>query len=788
MARYAIKTLEFDKVKELLAAKTATSLGRAAALALQIEGDLGAARSAQEDTAQACYLYEAGKSLPFGGARDITALVKRAEIGGILEPQELRQIQNTALALGGMKAFLAANEELAPALAARGQALQPFTRLVRQIEGAIDEHSQVKDGASPKLRGLRSAIAIAKNRIREKLDSILHDPGNQKYFQDNLVTMRGDRYVLPIKQEYRLNFPGLVHDQSSTGATLFIEPLAVLNLNNDIKRYSSEEKAEVERILQQLSAGVGQDGPALLTGLQVLTELDLISAKALLAHEQHAARPQLLAEGPLQIQQGRHPLIPGAKVVPIDLSIGGEHGTVLVTGPNTGGKTVALKALGLFALMAQAGLFLPALSAQLPVFNAVYGDIGDEQSIEQSLSTFSAHMTNLVSILAQARPGDLVLLDEICAGTDPNEGAALAMAILQHFHQRGVWVMATTHYSELKTFAYSQPGMINASVEFDDVSLRPTYRLLLGVPGSSNAFNIAKRLGLEEGIVTAAGRYLNQEHAHMEDVLRGLEQERRQYESSSREAAALQLEARQLRNQLAAAKADFEKRRKELLRQAKEEADEIYRSSRREAEAVLKELRGLKADLDSQRLTQLAQEAREKLNKNLSEEREAPAGSPLTEETAKKGLTVFVTSLGRSGTIVGRQGQEVVVQAGILKLTVPLEKCLLTKAQPLDTVPREFKTRKRGAGYGQQILAARLEARQELDLRGLTLAEAVAVVEKAMDRAILSGVNSLRLVHGKGTGALKAGLLAYLEGNPYVRQLRPASLEEGGGGVTIVDL
>ena len=788
MARYAIKTLEFHKVKELLAAKTATALGKAAASALAIEGELTAARSAQEDTAQALALYEAGKNLPFGGARDVTALLKRAEIGGSLAPGELRLVQSTALAQGNMKTFLTANAETAPALAEKGKGLQNFTKLVRQIDSAIDEHDQVKDGASPKLRGLRTAIAVAKNRVREKLDAILRDPSNQKYFQDNLVTMRGDRYVLPIKQEYRMNFPGLIHDQSSTGATLFIEPLAVLNLNNDIKRYVSEEKAEVERILRQLSASVGQDGPALAAGLAILTELDLISAKALLAMEQHAVRPVLLREGALAIQQGRHPLLPRDKVVPIDIAIGGENTAVLVTGPNTGGKTVALKAVGLFALMAQAGLFIPALNAQLPVFTAVYADIGDEQSIEQSLSTFSAHMTNLIKILREVRTGELVLLDELCAGTDPNEGAALAMAVLQQLREKGAWVMATTHYSELKTFAYSQPGMINASVEFDDVTLRPTYRLLLGVPGSSNAFNIARRLGLEPSVVEGAGRFLDREHAHMEDVLKELDKERRHYESGNKEIAELKLQARELKNQLAAAKADFEKRRKELLRKAKEEADEIYRSSRRESEAILKELRALKSDFDEERLARAAREAKEKLNKNFSEEREVPAGSPLTAKTAKKGLTVYITDLGQKGTILALSGQEAVVQAGILKLTVPLSQCLLTKVQPIDPVPEGLKKRKKGEGYGQKFLEARLNAKQELDLRGMTLEEATAVVDKAIDDAILSGVNTLRLIHGKGTGALKAGLLAYLKEDPSVRHLRPATLEEGGGGVTLIDL
>lgn len=788
MARYAIKTLEFDKVKNILADKTATSLGRQAVGAMRIESEFAKVKRLQEETAEALRIMDEGKRFPFGGAYNIVSEVKRAELGSTLDPEELLHIQTTAAAIRQMKFFLQDEAEIAPVLSEYANGLGIFTKLEKQITNAIDDHGEIKDSASTKLGGLRTAIQISKNRVKEKLDSLLHDPSNQKYFQENLVTMRGDRYVIPVKMEYKMNFPGIVHDQSGTGATLFIEPIAVVNLNNDIKRYMAEEKEEMERILRQLTANVGVEAPALLASLDILTDLDVICARAYLAQEQHAVRPQMLLKGKVEIKQGRHPLLNKDTVVPLDVELGERFSMLLITGPNTGGKTVALKAVGLFALMAQSGMFIPASSAKLPVFRAVYADIGDEQSIEQSLSTFSAHMTNLISILGEVKSGDLVLIDEICAGTDPNEGAALAMSMLEHLHKNEVLTMVTTHYSELKTFAYGHEGMENASVEFDPVSLRPTYRLLMGVPGSSNAFNISRRLGLAEEIVVQAGRLLNQEHVHMETVLQELEDERRKFESGSQEIERLRIESEHLRNELAFAKQDFERRKNEMLRKAREQADDIYRRSRRESEAVLKELRSMKADFDTKRLEQAAEEARKKLNKTLSEDAPLPEGAPLTKETAKKGLNVFVTSLGKNGTIIAVNGNDVTVQVGILKMNVPAKKCLVTKAQPVSAEPESTKKRKK-AGYSHQMFVAKSSsAKQEVDLRGMTLNEAIPVVDKAIDDALLAGISQLRLIHGKGTGALRAGLTAYLESNRFVKKLELASLETGGSGATVIDL
>ncbi|MBQ8417977.1 MAG: endonuclease MutS2 [Phascolarctobacterium sp.] len=788
MARFAIKTLEFDKVKNILADKTATSLGRQAVEGMRIESEFATVKRLQEETAEALRIMDEGKRFPFGGAYNIVSEVKRAELGSTLDPEELLHVQTTAAAIRQMKFFLQGEAEIAPVLSEYASGLNIFIKLEKQIANAIDDHGEIKDSASTKLGGLRTAIQIAKNRVKEKLDSLLHDPGNQKYFQENLVTMRGDRYVIPVKMEYKMNVPGIVHDQSGTGATLFIEPIAVVNLNNDIKRYMAEEKEEMERILRQLTANVGSEAAALLGSLDILTDLDVICARAYLAQEQHAVRPQMLLSGKVEIKQGRHPLLNKDTVVPLDVELGDRFSMLLITGPNTGGKTVALKAVGLFALMAQSGMFIPASSAKLPVFRAVYADIGDEQSIEQSLSTFSAHMTNLISILGEVKSGDLVLIDEICAGTDPNEGAALAMSMLEHLHKNNVLTMVTTHYSELKTFAYGHEGMENASVEFDPVSLRPTYRLLMGVPGSSNAFNISRRLGLAEEIVKQAGLLLNQEHLHMETVLQELEGERRKFESGSQEIERLRIESEHLRNELAHAKQDFERRKNEMLRKAREQADDIYRRSRRESEAVLKELRSMKADFDTKRLEQAAEEARKKLNKTLSEDAPLPEGAPLTKETAKKGLNVFVTSLGKNGTIIDVNGNDVTVQVGILKMNVPAKKCLVTKAQPVSTEPESNKKRKK-AGYSHQMFVAKSSsAKQEVDLRGMTLNEAIPIVDKAIDDALLAGISQLRLIHGKGTGALRAGLTAYLESNRFVKKLELASLETGGSGATVIDL
>lgn len=787
MARFAVKTLEFDKIKERLARKAATSLGKQKALAVHSESEFSLVRRLLTETDEALRLLDMGKRFPFGGAGDISESIKRAQLGSVLDPESLMLVGSTAGAIRQMKTFLQAEAEMAPTLAEYAGNMQTFTKLEKQLESAISEKGEIRDSASTKLGGLRTGIAIAKTRVKEKLESILHSAEYQKCFQEQLVTMRGDRYVIPIKQEYKFNFPGVVHDQSGSGATLFIEPMAVVNLNNDIKKYMAQEKEEIERILRQLSAAVGAEANALTTSLGILTDIDVICAKSYLAQEQKAVRPMMLLTGRVDILQGRHPLLNQETVVPLDIKLGDKFNTLLITGPNTGGKTVALKAVGLFALMAQAGLFVPARLAKLPVFRAVYADIGDEQSIEQSLSTFSGHLKNLVEILNEVKENDLVLVDEICAGTDPNEGAALAMSILEHLHKKNVFTIITTHYSELKTFAFEHEGMENASVEFDSVSLRPTYRLLMGVPGSSNAFYISRRLGLSEEILDNAGKMLSQEHIHMEDVLQNLEGERRQYESQNKEIEALRLASEKIKQELLHKKTELDKRRNETLRKAREQADEIYRNSRREAEEIMKDLRAMKKDFDAEKINILAEEARKKLGKSFDlGDKPAPEGKPLLAETAKPGQIVYLSSLAQNGTIVEVDGNNVVVQIGSMKTTVPIKKCLWVREAKKEVLGGAPKMRK---GYAHDLFVAKNEsANTEVDVRGMTVEEAIPVVDKAIDDATLAGIEKIRIIHGKGTGMLRAGLTAYLSGRKVVKRTEVAAANEGGTGATVIFL
>ena len=785
MARFAVKTLEFDKIKERLARKAATSLGKQKALAVHSESEFGLVQRLLTETDEALRLFDMGKRFPFGGAGDITDSIKRAQLGSVLDAEALMLVGSTAAAMRQMKSFLQGEAEMAPTLAGYASGMQVFTRLEKQLENAISEKGELKDSASTKLGGLRNGIAIAKSRVKEKLDSILHSAEYQKYFQEQLVTMRGDRYVIPIKQEYKFNFPGVVHDQSGSGATLFIEPMAVVNLNNDIKKYLAQEKEEIERILRQLSGAVGAEANELAASLGIFTDLDVICAKAYLAQEQKAVRPMMLVNGYIDIHQGRHPLLKQEEVVPLDIKLGEKFNTLLITGPNTGGKTVALKTVGLFALMAQAGLFVPAKLTKLPVFRAIFADIGDEQSIEQSLSTFSGHLRNIVEILNEVREKDLVLIDEICAGTDPNEGAALAMSILDHLHKKDVFTIITTHYSELKTFAYEHVGMENASVEFDPVSLRPTYRLLMGMPGSSNAFYISKRLGLSQEILDKAGQMLTQEHLHMEDVLQNLEGERRQYEQQNKEIEAIRIESEKIKQELLRKKTDLDKRRNEMLRKAREEADEVYRKSRREAEEIMKELRAMKKEFDVEKMNNLADEARKKLASTFDfSKAPAPEGKQLSRENARSGQVVYLSSLAQNGTIVEVSGNNVLVQIGSMKTTVPIKKCLLL-SEPKKEAPSEVpKTRK---GYAHDLFVSKNETvPAEIDVRGMTVEEAIPIIDKVIDDSILAGAERVRIIHGKGTGMLRIGLTGYLSGHRSVKRIEAAALNEGGSGATIV--
>ncbi len=776
--------LEYLKVREMLAARTGSVQGRELAEALLPVNDPQLVKLRLDETDEAVRLVSTEASVPLGGTRDIRAQLQRARIGGILEPFEIQLVGSVLYASRRMKMFFAALQNPYPMLNETAEQLTVLRSLESEIENTISDHGEVQDDASPELAKLRREIRQGQHRVREKLESILRSAEYQKYFQETLVTIRGERYVIPVKQEYRQYFPGIVHDQSSSGATVFIEPMAVVNLNNDIKQAQSAERIELERILQVLSAKIAQSADALTVNCNMLAQLDLIFAKSRLALDMKAHCPQLNSEGWVNLRQARHPLIPADVVVPIDIHIGKLFSTLLITGPNTGGKTVALKTVGLFALMTQAGLFIPAAEgAEMAVFQGIYADIGDEQSIEQSLSTFSAHMTNLVRILGRVQSGDLVLIDEIGIGTDPDEGATLAMAILEYLHGLDVRTIATTHFSELKTFAYTRSGIENASVEFDHQTLRPTYRLLIGVPGSSNAFQISRRLGLSEQIIERARQLLNKEHGEFEMVLQALDEEKREYRHRNEETEQLLQESRQIRRSLAEQQEALAVRKAEIVNKAKADAATLIRQARREAEEIIEQLKAQWNAASDKERSQALSTAKQRLKHAMSDYgqlEDAKAALPQADAASlSPGAKVWVASLQQQGTVVSLLGESVLVQLGILKMNVPVADCRLLAEEP--TTP---KTHKSGSVNFSKVQSAS----REVDIRGVTVEEGEAILDKFLDDAVMAGLTDVLVIHGKGTGALRKGIRTYLKNHQHVKGIQIAELNEGGDGATAVKL
>jgi len=781
--------LEFHKIRAMLARAAGSVLGRELAEALEPSGDAAEVAGRLAETQEAFDLLAAALAVPLGGLRDVRESLRRAEMGAVLEPSDFVAIAGTLYAARRTKQFFADLTRPAPRLGAAAAVIGVFRGLEDAIESAIGDQGTVRDTASPALARLRRDIRVTQGRIKDKLDGILHAAEYQKYFQDVLVTIRGDRYVIPVKQEYRHAFPGIVHDQSASGATVFIEPMAVVNLNNDLKQLMAAELNEIERILRALTGKIAAVAAPLLETCRALGQIDFAFAKARLALAMNANRPQLNAAGSINLRQARHPLIPADEVVPIDIRVGREFRVLVITGPNTGGKTVTLKTAGLFALMTQAGLFIPAAAdSEMPVFAAIYADIGDEQSIEQSLSTFSAHMTNLVRILGRVGPADLVLIDEIGAGTDPDEGAALAMAILEYLYDRNARVIATTHYSELKTFAYARHGIENASVEFDIQTLRPTYRLQIGLPGSSKAFLISRRLGLDPAIVARAQALIDEDYAEFDKVLTALEEQKNLLADRQEEARRLQREVEELKRGLAWEKETLAEKRNLILSKAQAEAEHVLRQARAEAEAVIADLKARAAAETMRERQQAIDGARQRLKDRLAsvralgdDENEERPGVPAAAETLVPGAQVYVATLGQKGTVIALQGEEVAVRLGVMKLNVPLAACRLLQPAP--------------PGGGDQTpsragadLAKAQEASRQIDIRGLTVEEAEAALEKYLDDAILAGLSEVLVIHGKGTGALKKGVRAYLKSHRSVREIRIGEIGEGGDGVTAVKL
>ncbi|QHS22957.1 endonuclease MutS2 [Virgibacillus sp. MSP4-1] len=782
MNERVLKTLEFDKIKELLTGYAGSSLGKEEASKLYPSNELPEAQRWQEETDEARQVLRLKGQIPMGGIFDIRPHVKRANIGGILTAFECLDVASTMRAGKILKQFVAdiEEEELAlPILRERTEQIVILNELERNIKSCIDDHGHVMDGASEKLRSIRSKIRSHENSVRDRLEQ--YTKSKSKMLSDAIVTIRNDRYVLPVKQEYRGSFGGIVHDQSSSGATLFIEPQSVVESNNKLQAAKVEEKQEMERILQELSAQIAEDQGFILQNTEVLQKIDFLAAKAKFSKEMDAAKPAMNDQGYIKMREARHPLIDPDEVVPNDVEIGKEYTSIVITGPNTGGKTVTLKMIGLCTLMAQSGLQVPALDGcELAVFDDVFADIGDEQSIEQSLSTFSSHMTNIVEILKGVHEKTLVLFDELGAGTDPQEGAGLAMAILDEVISRRARVIATTHYPELKAYGFNREGVMNASVEFDVKTLRPTYRLLLGVPGRSNAFEISRRLGLEEKVINQAKSLTGQDSQSVENMIASLEEARKKADEDYEQAEEILKESYQLKKELEEKWRQFEQRKEKLLEKAEQKAEKEVKKARKEAEEIIDKLQNMKnsAEIKEHELIDAKKQLSE-ANVNLTGNDQKQAVEQEDTKELEPGDEVKVISLNQQGSIVEKISEkEYQVQLGMMKVKAKRENLVFIKRpEP----PKEEKptTSVKGRTY---------HVKTELDLRGKRYEDALQELEKYVDNALLAGYPRVSIIHGKGTGALRKGVQKFAERHPSITDQRLGGMSEGGSGVTVLEL
>jgi len=777
--------LEFNKVKEQLQKKVASSLGREKVANLIPSTQYEEVVKWQEATDEATTVLRLRGNVPLGGIYDVRPSVKRAEIGGTLSSNELLDVASTIYAARQVKQFIeqvVEDEDLQlPIITEHIEKLMPLPEVEQTIKMSIDENGTVLDGASDQLRGIRQKLRSTESRIREKLESLIRSSSAQKMLSDAIVTIRNERFVIPVKQEYRSAYGGIVHDQSSSGATLFIEPQAIVTLNNELQEAKVKEKQEIERILIALTVQVAEVANELRQNVYLLGELDFMFAKGRYSHELKASKPKMNDRGYIKLVKAKHPLIAQEDVVANDIELGDQYTSIVITGPNTGGKTVTLKTLGLFTLMAQAGLQIPALDgSEMAVFKHVFADIGDEQSIEQSLSTFSSHMVNIVDILQKVDHESLVLFDELGAGTDPQEGAALAISILDQVYERGARVVATTHYPELKAYGYNREGVVNASVEFDIETLSPTYKLLIGVPGRSNAFEISKRLGLSAEVIERAKGYIGSETNKVENMIASLEDSRRQSEHELEEAEELRKEAQKLHKELQSQIIEFNEKRDKLYEKAEEKAQATVKAASEEAEKIISDLRKMSQKNHALVKEHELIEARKRLEDavpTLEKSKKKPAVPKKQERTLQAGDEVKVLSWGQKGTLVERvSNNEWQVQMGIMKMKVK-EKDLeyISSPKPVETKPLATV---KGKDYHVNL---------ELDLRGERYENALIRVEKYIDDALLANYPRVSIIHGKGTGALRKGVQEYLKNHRSVKNIRFGEASEGGSGVTVVE-
>ena len=791
MDNKSLKVLEFNKVINLLEEKASSSLGLKYINELTPSSKYEEVKAMLQETSEAQGILIKRGHVNLGGIQDISDSAKRAEIGATLDPSSLLKVADTLRAARNLKRSLSSESEEEfnyPMIQSLAESLYVHRDVEDEINNAIASEIEISDNVSPTLRSIRRGILQKNQSIRSKLNSIISSTTYQKYLQDAIISVRGDRFVVPVKAEYRSQVSGIIHDQSSSGATLFIEPMSIVEMNNELRKLKLDEQEEIERILASLSKMVGEIAKDLISNQVILGKLDFAFAKGKLSISMKAIEPALNKEKHINIKNGRHPLLDVDKVVPNNIYLGEDFDTLVITGPNTGGKTVTIKTVGLFALMTQSGLHIPAdYGSSMCVYDNIFADIGDEQSIEQSLSTFSSHMTKIVDILNEVTSDSLVIFDELGAGTDPVEGAALAIAILEDVNMAGAKCIATTHYSELKNYALTKDRVENAAVEFDINTLSPTYKLLIGVPGKSNAFEISRKLGLRDYIIDRAKEFINTDNIELEDVLQNVEKNRIKAEEE-------RAEAEQLKKEIEEIKAEYDRKLEKLtiskdkmMEKARSEAFAITRQAKEEADRILKELRSMEMEMASKEKNKKIEALRKEISDSMGNLQPSvksmivPKVSNKEINNLKVGDEVKVITLNQEGSVVSvdAKKKEAVVQMGIMKMTLPFKALQIAKKDKKSIVTKS--TRK--------IISAKSgKVKSEVDLRGMNLEEAIIEVDKYLDDACVAGLETVTIIHGVGTGVLKKGIQEILKKNKHVKSQRPGQYGEGGMGVTIVEM
>ncbi len=796
MDQKALKVLEYSKILEMLSARCMSGMAREEVNGLLPSCDAAAVCYALSRTDEAVTVLLKKGGPPLGNFYDISGIAHLAAKDGVLTMQQLLQVAYNLSSARRTREYLSSDLPELPVIDSLVSALTPLKGLEDEITRCILSEDEMADSASSELRSIRREMVRINESIRSKIQQIVGSSENRAYLQDSIVTMRDGRYVVPVKLEHKARIPGIVHDQSASGATLFIEPQAIVNMNNQLRELQLAEQKEILRILGELSAEVGASELQIRGNQEILLQLDVMFAKGRLACDMRAMKPSINTDGRLYIRKGRHPLLDPKKVVPIDIALGDDYHTLVITGPNTGGKTVTLKTVGLLCLMAQSGLFVPASDGtELPVYSEIFADIGDEQSIEQSLSTFSSHMVNIVKIVKGAGDGSLVLLDELGAGTDPTEGAALAMAILDYLYGLGASTLATTHYTELKKYALSTEGVQNASMQFDVETLSPTYKLVIGIPGKSNAFEISRKLGLDEGIISYAGSLLESGDIAFEDVLNSIESDRKKAESELAEARKLQEEVRKQRRRMEELEKRFEKQKEELLEEAKLEASGLIDEAIAQINALQKEVSEARDAVESARLEEASrnlnramEEGKKKLRNKKSDlapkvKKQVQAGSGTDAGEIHTGMRVNVLSVGQKGEVLTEPDEkgDFMVQIGSMKLSVNLKGVTPVRE---NVTQKQREKLKYSRLYSQKAMSVPMS----INVIGKNLDDAILLVDKYLDDAFMAGLETVSVIHGRGAGILKQGLASMFKKHKHVASFKAASYNEGGEGCTIVTL